>query len=147
VIRLALLGFALVLLIGVAIPNPGNAREPEAQPSDEMSQEEESEPPEGRDDWRKLLLTANQELAIAEKRDAAALRAYKSMRRRRRPRGDGKQAIMDEIELAAEELARAQQNLADLEKTARREGALPMGLKFDPAEIDAATQLPAAQRP
>jgi hypothetical protein len=147
VIRQALLGLALALLIGVAIPDPGNAQEPEQQPSDEMSQEEESEPPEGRDEWRKLLLTANQELAIAEKRSAAALRSYKVMRRRRRPRGDGKQAIMDEIELAAEELARAQQNLADLEKTARREGALPMWLKFDPAEIGAAPQVPAAQRP
>jgi hypothetical protein len=69
------------------------------------------------------------------------------MRHRRRPRGDAKQAIMDELELSREALTTAQQDLAKLEKAARRGGAPPSWLKFDPAEIEAATQAPASQQP
>jgi hypothetical protein len=69
------------------------------------------------------------------------------MRHRRRPRGDAKQAIMDEIELSGEALATALQDLEKLEKAARRAGAPPSWLKFDPAEIEAATRVPASQQP
>jgi hypothetical protein len=69
------------------------------------------------------------------------------MRHRRRPRGDAKQAIMDELELSREALTTAQQDLEKLEKAARRAGAPPSWLKFDPAEIEAATQAPASQQP
>ncbi len=126
---------SLALLASISIPNLGCAQEPE------------SEQPEGREQWREQLLTANQRVAIAQKRNAAALIAYQSMRHRRRPRGDAKQAIMDELEFSREEIARSQQDLEKLEKAARRAGAPPSWLKFDPAEIDAATQAPASPEP
>jgi hypothetical protein len=134
-IRGALLACSLALLASISIPNLGCAQEPE------------SEQPQGRTQWREQLLAANQQVAIAQKRNAAALSAYESMRHRRRPRGDAKQAIMDELEFSHEEIARSQQNLEKLEKAARRAGAPPSWLKFDPAEIDAATQAPASPEP
>jgi hypothetical protein len=134
-IRGALLACSLALLASISIPNLGTAQEPEL------------EQPQGRTQWREQLLAANQQVAIAQKRNAAALSAYVSMRHRRRPRGDAKQAIMDELEFSHEEIARSQQNLEKLEKAARRAGAPPSWLKFDPAEIDAATQAPASPEP
>ncbi|MCH8891748.1 MAG: hypothetical protein IH827_11835 [Myxococcales bacterium] len=134
-IRGALLACSLALLASISIPNLGTAQEPEL------------EQPQGRTQWREQLLAANQRVAIAQKRNAAALSAYQSMRHRRRPRGDAKQAIMDELEFSHEEIARSQQNLEKLEKAARRAGAPPSWLKFDPAEIDAATQAPASPEP
>ena len=134
-IRGALLACSLALLASISIPNLGTAQEPEL------------EQPQGRTQWREQLLAANQQVAIAQKRNAAALSAYESMRHRRRPRGDAKQAIMDELEFSHEEIARSQQNLEKLEKAARRAGAPPSWLKFDPAEIDAATQAPASPEP
>jgi hypothetical protein len=144
-IRGALFVCSLALLTSIGVPNLGGAREPESEQPAGRSQSDESEQPEGREQWRELLFAANQEVASAQKRSAAALRAYKTMRHRRRPRGDAKQAIMDEIELSREELARAQQDLEKLESAARRAGAPPNWLKFDPAKIEAATPAPAAQ--
>lgn len=134
-IRETLLACSLALLTSISLPNLGYA------------QDSESEQPEGRKQWREQLLTANQQVAIAQQRNAAALRAYESMRHRRRPRGEGKQAIMDELEFSREEIARSQQNLEKLERAARRAGAPPSWLKFDPAEIDAATQATASPEP
>ncbi|MCH7599769.1 MAG: hypothetical protein IH973_08435 [Myxococcales bacterium] len=134
-IRGALLLCSLALLTSIGTPNLACAQQPEP------------EQPEGRKEWRELLLTANQEVALAQKRDAAALRAYERMRHRRHPRGDGKQAIMDELELSRTKLARTQQSLEKLEKAARRAGATPSWLKFDPAEIAVATQVPAPPEP
>ncbi len=146
-IRNALLVCAIALLAATSAPNLGSAREPESGQPGGRSQQEKGEPPEGRQEWRERLLIANQEVAIALKRSVDALRAYESMRHRRRPRGDAKQAIMDELEFSREEIARSQQNLENLEKAARRAGAPPSWLKFDPAEIDAATQAPASPEP
>ena len=134
-IRGALLAWSLALLASISIPNLGTAQEPEL------------EQPQGRTQWREQLLAANQQVAIAQKRNAAALSTYERMRHRRRPRGDAKQAIMDELAFSREEIARSQQNLAKLERAARRAGAPPSWLKFDPAEIDAATQAPASPEP
>ncbi len=146
-IRGVLLAGSLGLLAAISIPNLGSARDPEPEQSDERAQRSESEKPEGRDQWRELLLIANQEVAVAEKRSTAASRSYRDMRQRRRPRGDAKQAIMDEIKLAREELERARQDLESLERAARRAGAPPSWLRFDPAEIDAATSVPASTEP
>ncbi|MFV1978297.1 MAG: hypothetical protein ACC649_02995 [Myxococcota bacterium] len=146
-IRCTRLVCAFVLLAAASAPNPGSAREPDSEQPDGRLQQEESKPPEGRKEWRERLLTANQEVAIAQKRTVTAQKAYVTMRHRRRPRGDAKQAIMDEIELSREALTTSQQRLEKLEKAARRAGAPPSWLKFDPAEIEAATQLPASQRP
>ena len=146
-IRGSLFVCSLALLIGIGFPSLGGAREPESEQSTGHSQSDESEQPEGREQWRELLLAANQEVASAQKRSAAALSAYKTMRHRRRPRGDAKQAIMDEIALSQEALARAQEDLEKLESAARRAGATSSWLKFDPAEIEAATRVPASQQP
>ncbi len=147
-IRGALFVCSLALLLtSTGIPNLGGAREPESEQPTGRSQADESEQPEDREQWRERLLAANREVASAQKRGAAAQRAYKAMRHRRRPRGDAKQAIMEEIELSREELARAQKDLGRLERAARRAGAPPSWLKFDPAEINAATQVPASQGP
>ena len=137
----------LFLLAAISIPNLSSARDPEPEQSGTRAQQSKSEQPESREEWREQLLVANQELAIAEKRSVAAIRAYRDMRQRRHPRGDAKQAIMDEIELSREELARAQQALESLEKAARRAGAPPSWLKFDPAEIETATPVPASPKP
>jgi hypothetical protein len=156
-IRGALLVCSLALLTSAGMPILGSAQEPESEQSDvrsqadeseqpdESEQRAESEQPEGREQWRERLFAANQRVANAEKRSAAAHSAYKTMRHRRRPRGDAKQAIMDEIALSREEIARAQQNLEKLERAARRAGAPPSWLRFDPAKIEAATQVPASQ--
>jgi chromosome segregation ATPase len=146
-IRSALLVCSLALLTSAGVANLGNADELESEPASEDAQPREDEETEDREEWREQLLTANQEIAIAQKRIAAAHQAYKTMRHRRRPRGEGKQAIMDEIENSREGLATAQQELEELERAARRAGAPRSWLKFDPAEINAATQAPAAQEP
>jgi hypothetical protein len=146
-IRSTLLVCAIALLAATSAPNLGSAREPESVQPAGRPQQEESEQPEGRPEWRERLLAANREVAIAQKRSAIASEAYKTMRHRRRPRGDAKQAIMDEIELSREALTKALQDLEKLEKAARRAGAPPSWLKFDPAEIEAATQVPASQQP
>ena len=146
-IRSTLLVCTVALLATISAPSLGDAPEPEPEPSDERSQQEESKPPEGRQEWRERLLIANQEVAIAQKRSETALSVYENMRHRRRPRGDARQAIMDELELSREALTTAQQDLEKLEKAARRAGAPPSWLKFDPAEIEAATQAPASQQP
>ena len=146
-IRGTLLVCSLTLLTSIGIPNLGDAQEPESEQPMAREQQDESEQPEGREQWRELLLAANQQIASAQKRNAAALGAYKTMRHRRRPRGDAKQAIMDEIGFSQEELVRAQKNLERLERAARRAGAPPIWLKFDPTEIGAPTQVPAAQEP
>jgi chromosome segregation ATPase len=146
-IRCTRLVCAFALLAAASAPNPGSARELDSEQPDGRLQQEESKPPEGRKEWRERLLTANQEVAIAQKRTVTAQKAYATMRHRRRPRGDAKQAVMDEIELSREALTTAQQRLEKLEKAARRAGAPSSWLKFDPAKIEAATQLPASQRP
>jgi hypothetical protein len=159
VIRETLFIGSLSVIATISTPIFGDELEPDFEPSARRSQQieaaqpdqrakpEQSEGPEGRQEWRKVLLTANQEVAIALKRSVDALRAYQSMRHRRRPRGDAKQAIMDELDLSREDLTTTQQNLAKLEKAARRAGAPPSWMKFDPAEIQAATQVPASQQP
>jgi len=146
-IRGVLLAGSLGLLAAISIPALGSARDSEPEQSDERVQAQQSEKPEGREQWRERLLIANQEVAVADKRVTAARRAYRDMRQRRRPRGDAKQAIMDEVELSREELTRAQEDLESLEQAARRAGVPSRWLKFDPAEIEAATQLPASQQP
>jgi len=145
--RGALLVCTFALVTAISTPNLGSARESESERPDGRSQQAESEQPEGRQEWREQLLSANQEVAIALKRSVTALKVYETMRHRRRPRGDGKQAIMDEIELSREALTTAQQDLEKLEKAARRAGAPPSWLKFNPAEIEAATQVPASLQP
>jgi len=132
-IRAILLVCSLALLTSICLPDFGYA------------EESKSTQPEGREEWRERLLAANQEVAIAQKRSDTALRTYQTMRHRRRPRGDGKQAIMDELHLANEQLANAQQQLEKLESAARRAGAPPSWLEFDPAEINAA--VPASPEP
>ena len=104
-IRRTLLACSIALLTSVGAPNPVCA--------DDMLAEE-SEQSEGRDQWRARLLAANQEVASAKKRKADALRAYEIMRHRRRPRGEGKQAIMDELERSREDLAGAKQKLEQI---------------------------------
>jgi len=107
---------------------------------------EESKPvqPESREEWREELLAANQRIAVAQKREQKAFKIYEKMRHRRRPRGDAKQAIMDELALAREELAQAELNLEKLEKAARRAGAQPSWFKFDPGEIETPESTPAS---
>jgi hypothetical protein len=145
VIRRTLLICTIGLVASISTPDLGSAREPRVEHPDGGSQEGKSEQPEGREEWRDQLLAANQEVAIALKRSVDALKAYQNMRRRRRPRGDAKQAVMDELEFSREAIATTQQNLEQLEKEARRAGAPSSWLKFDPAEIKAGIPVPASQ--
>ena len=115
-IRSTLLVCTIALLPSIGAPGLGDAPEPEPEPPDGRSQQEESKQPEGRQEWRERLLIANQEVAIAQKRSETSLRVYENMRHRRRPRGDAKQAIMDELELSREALTTAQKGLEKLEK-------------------------------
>ncbi len=144
-IRSTLLICAMGLVAPISAPSLGSARESGIEHPNEGSQRGESEQPEGREEWREQLLAANQAVAIAHQRSANAQDAYKTMRHRRRPRGDAKQAIMDEIELSSEAIAAAEQNLEKLEKAARHAGAPSSWLKFDPAEIKAGLPVPASQ--
>ncbi len=144
-IRNTLLVCAIGLVATISTPNLGSARDREPEQSGARAQQSDSEQPESREEWREQLLVANQELAIAEKRIVAARRAYRNMRQRRRPRGDAKQAVMDEIELSSEAIATAEQDLAKLERAARRAGAPSSWLQFDPAEIKAGLPGPASQ--
>jgi len=144
-IRNTLLICAIGLVASISAPDLGNAREPGIGHPNGGSQRGESEQPEGREEWRKELLAANQAVAIAHQRSAAALKAYRSMRQRRRPRGDAKQAIMDELEFSSEAITTAERDLEKLEKAARRAGAPSSWMKFDPAEIEAGMPIPASQ--
>jgi hypothetical protein len=144
VIRTTLLACSIALLAAISSPNPACAGERVAA---ESEQPEKAEPLEGRELWRSRLLAANREVASAQKRNTAALRAYETMRHRRHPRGEGKQEIVDELERSREELASAQLELEKVEKAARRAGAQPSWLRFDPAELDAPAQVPAAPEP
>ena len=137
-IRRTLLVCSIALLASIGIPGPVCADEVEP---------EKSEQPEGRVQWRARLLVANQEVASAQKRNTAALRTYEIMRHRRRPRGEGKQEIMDALELSREELATAQQKLEKIEKAARRAGVPPSWLRFDPAELDVPAAVPESPEP
>ncbi|MBW1843130.1 MAG: hypothetical protein JRJ05_02220 [Deltaproteobacteria bacterium] len=137
-IRRTLLVCSIALLTSISIPTPGCADEVEP---------EESERPEGRAQWRAPLLVANQEVASAQKRNTAALQAYEIMQHRRRPRGEGKQEIMDALEVTREELAAAQQKLEKIEKAARRAGVPPSWLRFDPAELDVPAAVPESPEP
>jgi len=134
-IRRTLLVCSIALLASVSIPNPICA--------DEMLAQQESGQLEGREQWRARLLAANQEVASAKKRKEAALRAYEIMRHRRRPRGEGKQAIMDELERSREELASAKQKLEQIEEAARHAGVPPHWMEFDSAELG----VPASPKP
>ncbi len=125
-IRRTLLVCSIALLATLSIPGPVTA--------DEMVAEE-SKQPESREQWRAQVLAANQAVVSAQKRNTAALRAYEIMRHRRRPRGDGKQAIMDELELSRKELASAKQKLEETEEAARRAGVPSSQLTFDPTEL------------
>jgi len=145
VIRSTLLICTIGLVAAISTPDLGSAREPGVEHPNGGSQEGKSEQPEGREEWRDQLLAANQEVAIALKRSVDALKAYQNMRRRRRPRGDAKQAVMDELEFSREAIATTQQNLEQLEKTARRAGAPSSWMNFDPAEIKAGIPVPASQ--
>jgi hypothetical protein len=135
-IRGILLACSLALLTQLSIPTLASAQEPK-----------KAEQPEGREEWRARLLTANQLVARAQQRNATALRTYEIMRHRRHPRGEGKRAIMDELELSREALATAQQNLEKLETAARHAGAPPSWLKFKREEIDAPEGVPASPNP
>ncbi len=134
---------ALLVACGSAA-GPASAREPEPRRPGARDQANEPEQSEGREAWRARLLAAHLEVAAARERGHAAREAYRKMRHRRRPRGEAKQAILDEIELSREALEEARQALEDLEKAARRAGAPPSWLRFDPAEIEAAMPLPAS---
>jgi hypothetical protein len=138
VIRRTLLVCSIALLTSIGIPTPACADEVEP---------EESAQPESRAQWRALLLVANREVASAQKRNTDALRTYEIMRHRRRPRGEGKQEIMDALERSREELATAQQKLEKIEKAARRAGVPPSWLRFDPAELDVPAAVPESPEP
>lgn len=134
-IRRALLIGSIALFTLLGIPDIGFAEAPAA------------DEPEGGAQWRERLLVAHQEVASAKKRNSSALKAYEIMRHRRRPRGDAKQAIMDELELSREELAKAQHSLAKLEDAARRAGLTPKSMEFTRDQIKAAAAVPASPEP
>ena len=118
-IRIALLGVAVVLLIASPSP-PGVAAQPfetAATPSHEQ--------------WREQLLAAHQEIVRAHERHEAALDAYRIMRRRNRKRGEPKRLILEELELAAAAVPKAEQELEALTETARRAGVPPGSMRFD----------------
>ncbi|MBW2493396.1 MAG: hypothetical protein JRE43_01495 [Deltaproteobacteria bacterium] len=137
-IRRTLALCSIALLVSIGAPDPGCA--------DEVAFEAD-ERPEGRKEWRAQLLVANQGVAKAQKRNDAALRTYEIMRHRRHPRGEGKQEIMDELELARQELASAQLELERIEKAARRAGVPPSWLRFDPAELEVPAAAPESAEP
>jgi hypothetical protein len=134
-IRGALLSGSLALFTLLGIPDIGFANE---------SAVEESE---GRAHWRERLLVAHREVAVAKKRNSSALKAYEMMRHRRRPRGDAKQAIIDELELSREALAKAQHSLTQLEDAAQRAGLTPKSMEFTRDQINAAAAAPASSEP
>jgi len=124
--RLQIVSFLGALLIGGASASALGADEgPTAQP-------------ESREQWRERLLVANQTVASARQRSDMALRAYKQMRHRGKPRGAAKQAILDELAEARAELAHASSELEQLEDAARRAGLTQTSLEFEPEELRAA---------
>jgi len=138
-IRRILLACAAALLISPGVPDAGRAQEPKA-----AAQPAKPETPE---QWRERILSAKRVLASAQKRHETALRAYQIMRHRRRPRGEGKQAIMDELAQASDELAMAQANLEKVEAAAHHAGATPNWFEFKPEELNPPGDVPAAAKP
>ena len=88
-IRETLFVGSLTVIATVSTLSFGDALEPDFEPSAGRSQQIEavqpnrraeptqSERPEGRQEWRKVLLVANQEVAIALKRSVDALMAWR----------------------------------------------------------------------
>ena len=125
-IRGALLGFAVILLIASAGPQDAAAQPFEAARTPSHEQ------------WREQLLAAHQEVVHARKRHQAALGAYKAMRHRNRKRGEPKRLILEELELAAAALPEAEQELEALTEAARRAGVPPGSMRFDEADLSPA---------
>ncbi len=86
----------------------------------------------GPDYWREQALEARANVADARERYSAAQTAFRSMKQRRRPRGEARVAIEVEYEEARAELAKAEQELESLDEQARRAGAPPGWLRVDP---------------
>jgi len=139
VIRRILLACSFALLIPLGIPDAARAEEPKAS--------EQPTKPETPEQWRAKILAAKRVLASAQQRHETALRAYQIMRHRRHPRGEGKQAIMDELAQASDELAMAQANLEKVEAAAHHAGATPNWFEFKPEEINPPGDVPAAAKP
>jgi hypothetical protein len=113
------------MLVGIAsaIP-PGFA----AQPFDEAGAPSPEQ-------WREQLIAAHHEVVNARKRHEAALDAYRIMRRRNRKRGEARRAILEELELAAAAVPKAEQELEALTEAARRAGVPPGSMRFDEADL------------
>ena len=83
----------------------------------------------------KQLVAAHQEIIRARKRHQAALDAYRLMRHRNRTRGEPKRLVLEELELAAAAVPKAEQELEALTEAARRAGVSRGSLRFDEADL------------
>ena len=122
-IRIALLGFASVLLIASASPRDAAAEPFEATPT--LSHEQ----------WREQLLAAHRDVIQARERHEAALVAYGIMRNRNRIRGEAKRLVLEELELATAAVPDAEQDLKALSEAARRAGVPPGSMRFYEADL------------
>lgn len=115
----------LAMLVGIAGAIPPVVA---AQPFDAA----EASSPER---WREKLIAAHQEIVQARERHEAALDAYRIMRRRNRKRGEPRRVILEELELAAAAVPKAEQELEALTEAARRAGVPPGSMRFDEADL------------
>jgi hypothetical protein len=76
-------------------------------------------------EWEERARKADERVAAAQARLEAAQLAYTSMRMRGYPSGDGRAAILKEIDDAKAELSAAQEDRASLEDKARAAGIPP----------------------
>lgn len=85
--------------------------------------------PASQEDWTARLEAAQMRLDRARQRVGELEAAYSRARRNDHPRGAARQALLDELAGAREELADAEASLPKLVEQARRAGALPEVLR------------------
>lgn len=92
-----------------------------------------------REAWQQRVADARAEVDRANRRRDAAQAAVDRMRHRRRPRGDAREALFQELDAARMDAVRTERALEELLDEARRGGVPPGWLRAPAAQPPAAS--------
>jgi septal ring factor EnvC (AmiA/AmiB activator) len=116
--RVGTLGLLLVVALVVpALPGWSSADEAEESLAADRKQ------------WRSDLRDARAEVDAAHARQRRALNAYKSMRHRRKKRGEAKREVLEELRASEADIPKAEAKLEALRGSARSAGVPPGWLR------------------
>ena len=86
--------------------------------------------------WQERLRQAHVEMKEARAREEVAVEHVAKLRHRRKPRGEGRQALLTELDAARAARDVAEQELEDFYEVARRAGVPPGWLRLPEVEDD-----------